>query len=137
MSWVRHLRAFLVGACLIGCGSPEPEREPQAPFQLAGPLVFRRFGGFFGFDDRVEVLPSGAVLAGEDDIGVAHQLALDELKILADTLARTEAGRSTPALGSDPILYSTSYDGRTIQWAEGVIPPELEPALAILQELLP
>ena len=158
MSWVRPLGVLLLGAWLIGCGSPEPEapsplpgsppteasdadpapsRTAGASFQLAGPLVFRRDGGIFGFHDRVEVLPSGEVVASEDDIGVAHQLTPDELKILADVLVRAEASRSIPAFGADRISYSINYDGRTIQWADGAIPPELEPALAILRELLP
>lgn len=59
------------------------------------------------------------------------------LIITADALARAGAARPTPAVGSDRISYSISYDGRTIQWAEGARPPELDPALAILQELLP
>ena len=158
MSWARRLGALLPGAWLIGCGSPEPEApspppgspptetsdeddpvpaEPRAPFQLAGPLVFHRVGGIFGFHDRVEVLPSGTVLAGEDDIGAAQQLTSDELQILADALARAKASRSTPAFGADRISYSISYDGRTMQWGDGAIPPESEPALAILRELLP
>jgi hypothetical protein len=122
---------LLALAALATCNAVDtPPPGAGAALTLAGPIVFQRSGGIAGFDDRIEIQPSGEV---HRDGALLRTLPQDELERLAKAVGSASDGPLSH--GADQVRYSIAYGGKTVRWTDAATPEALAPVMSLLFDL--
>ena len=103
-------------------------------------VEYHRSGGFAGIDDHLVVYPDGRATLTRKGVQAESQLSSDDLSSLDSVF--TAAGFTSlnrqylPSGGADLIEYTITYQGHTVQAVDTAIPPELQPVLQVLDQLI-
>ncbi len=148
MNGVMHNRmwAALVTGCLVLCilfsgclgerVSPHPAEEP--PVLL---VDYQRTGGFAGFDDRIVVFDNGVALVSTKTAITEITLSQEDLGRIRELFAAAnfnelEARYTSARVSADLLQYSITYEGKTVQTEDTVIPPQVLPVIEEMDRLI-
>lgn len=148
MNGVMHIRTWttLFTGCLVLCvlfsgclgerAIPQPAEEP--PVIL---VDYQRTGGFAGFDDRVVIFDNGVVLVSTKTTISEITLNQEDLERIRELFSAARFGeleaRYTSARESADLLqYSITYEGKTVQTEDSVIPDQVRPVIEEMDRMV-
>lgn len=104
-------------------------------------VEYRRSGGFAGLDDRLVIKESG-------EATLTRKSQHSEFTLNGDTMKRLQAlfeganfsqlrREYLPSqLGPDLFEYTVTYKGYTVRTMDGAVPPQLQPILEALNQIV-
>lgn len=126
---IKLLAASLALLVLPGSSTADP-----APL-----IAFTRTGGLAGFDDSVEILPSGKTSIKTRQGNRATRLSTSALSQLTRRLRSSrllDQDRSYISEGADHMTYTLRYQKATVTMHDDKVPSQLKPAVDQLLRLI-
>lgn len=126
---IKLLAASLALLVLPGSSTADP-----APL-----IAFTRTGGLAGFDDSVEILPSGKTSIKTRQGNRATRLSTSALSQLTRRLRSSrllDQDRSYISEGADHMTYTLRYQKATVTMHDDKVPAPLKPAVDQLLRLI-
>ena len=140
-SWLAFLSLWMILAVLFsGClgvkTPPVSRQEPPAVF-----LDYQRTGGFAGVSDRVVIFDNGVTLISTRQWNTETTFNTTELDRIGALFNETqfaalEGNYTSRRGGADMFHYSVSYHGKTVHTEDMAIPPELQPVIDEMNQIL-